>query len=357
MQTKLPAFEALLPTQHPVITRIHPDVTSVALGWPNLQVDHFSDMRSDGFELPGIAHHMLNVLLDANVEVDNSWDGRHYKGPHRTGDVCLTPAHRPARWRWRGHNRECLYIFLDPALLAHTAEAEWDCDPAGLDLIGNLHFTDPALLRLSLELRNELLNGGPGGRLLAESVGTMMAVHLLRRQSTVSPRFLPELHKGGLTPRQLRQVLECMEAHLAEDVTLARLAAVAGVSISHFGPAFRRTVGEPPHRYLMRRRAERAQALMLRGKLSLAHVATACGFTDQSHMTRAFHRYLGTTPGAWRRERLSQPAPNAGAGGASPQFRSIGRECCDLSVVAVHACPEAIKQPRRRWASRSGASR
>lgn len=300
--------ELIHPTEQGAFTHIHPLTSSATWGWAGLQADYHRDMpeRLDGFGLPGITHHLLSVHLDTpRNEAEVAWDGRRRKGLSGTGDIHLVPAQRPAFWRWRGPVHEGLHVFLDPALLARTVEAEWDRDPARVDLVANLLFTDPTLLRFSLALRDELLGGGPGGRLLGEGVSAAMAVHLLRRHSTLSPRSLPEPHKGGLTPRQLRRVLECMDAHLAKDVPLVRLAAAAGASVSHFGPAFRRTVGEPPHRHLMRLRVERAQALLLRGDLSLIQVAVACGFADQAHMTRAFRRFLGTTPGRWRRERLS----------------------------------------------------
>jgi AraC-like DNA-binding protein len=80
---------------------------------------------------------------------------------------------------------------------------------------------------------------------------------------------------------------------------------LAGLSAKHFARAFRQSTGVPPHRWLIEKRIERAKALLLGGGLSLAEIALACGFADQSHFTAAFRRGTGITPGAYRRETLT----------------------------------------------------
>jgi len=69
----------------------------------------------------------------------------------------------------------------------------------------------------------------------------------------------------------------------------------------HFARLFRRTVGVPPHQYVLRRRVERAKELLLTGRLGLSEVALAAGFSDQSHLTRVFRRAVGLTPARFRR--------------------------------------------------------
>ncbi len=74
-----------------------------------------------------------------------------------------------------------------------------------------------------------------------------------------------------------------------------------GLSVSHFARAFKETTGLPPHRWLIRRRVEVAEALLRNSRMSLTEVALTCGFADQSHFTRVFSRVVGISPGAWRR--------------------------------------------------------
>jgi AraC-like DNA-binding protein len=104
----------------------------------------------------------------------------------------------------------------------------------------------------------------------------------------------------GLSPGAKRRVLEYMDAHFDEQLTLETLARVAGLSLHHFARAFRQSTGEPPHQYLLRRRIERATELLKQPELRLSEIALAVGFSDHSHFARHFRRLVGVTPGAAR---------------------------------------------------------
>lgn len=116
-----------------------------------------------------------------------------------------------------------------------------------------------------------------------------------------------EQARGGLSPWQVRKVMCHIEAHLDRTIRNEDLAALARLNPSHFGRAFRNSFGEPPHEYVIRRRVERAQGLMLSTEASLSEIALDCGLADQSHLTRLFRRIVGESPRAWRRARLSAP--------------------------------------------------
>ncbi|ORE90371.1 AraC family transcriptional regulator [Aurantimonas sp. 22II-16-19i] len=107
--------------------------------------------------------------------------------------------------------------------------------------------------------------------------------------------------RGGLAAWQIRQVVRHIDAGLSETIRLDELAAVARLSNSHFSRAFRISLGETPHRFVMRRRIEEAQHLMLTTRSPLSRIAGDCGLTDQAHLTRLFRRFVGDTPLNWRR--------------------------------------------------------
>jgi len=111
---------------------------------------------------------------------------------------------------------------------------------------------------------------------------------------------VPALPVGQLAPWQLRRAIDFLMAHLDGDPTIAELAGQCGLSSGYFARAFRRTTGVTAHQWLMRKRVERAQHLLLRGRLGLAEVAIICGFADQSHLSRVFTKFIGTSPGRWR---------------------------------------------------------
>lgn len=111
-----------------------------------------------------------------------------------------------------------------------------------------------------------------------------------------------ELVRGGLAPWQMKQVAAFVDASLDERIHVEDLAARVRLSPSHFCRAFKVTTGETPHAYVMRRRLDKAKALMLQTDESLCQIADACGLADQAHLTRLFRRHLKTTPFQWRRE-------------------------------------------------------
>lgn len=118
---------------------------------------------------------------------------------------------------------------------------------------------------------------------------------------------LLERHTTAVPPREAAADMKRVRERLADDArsapTLAELAALVGLSRYQVLRRFGKTYGMPPHAWLLQRRAERARTL-IRGGASLVSAAAASGFADQSHMTRAFARQFGFTPGAWRKATL-----------------------------------------------------
>lgn len=105
----------------------------------------------------------------------------------------------------------------------------------------------------------------------------------------------------GLTARQLRHALEYIEANLGQDVSLADVAEASGTSVSSLTRGFKTALGVSPHRWVLNRRIALAQRLIYERATPLNVVALACGFADQSHLTRVFVRNVGSSPAIWRR--------------------------------------------------------
>lgn len=101
---------------------------------------------------------------------------------------------------------------------------------------------------------------------------------------------------GRLSRRRLALAIAYIENHLHENVRLDDIAAAAGLSMYHFSRAFRNAMGTSPYRYLLRCRVERVLVLMRDDGRSLADIAVAAGFADQSHMSNVFRRLTGVTP-------------------------------------------------------------
>jgi AraC-like DNA-binding protein len=119
-------------------------------------------------------------------------------------------------------------------------------------------------------------------------------------RSSSSP---PGTTRGGLAPFQAKRLVEYIDTHLAERISLDHLARIAGLSNGHFCRAFKQTFGISAHTYVIRRRVEYAKRAMLSTQLPLSDIALTCGLSDQSHFTRIFRTIVGETPSAWRRAR------------------------------------------------------
>ena len=172
---------------------------------------------------------------------------------------------------------------------------EIDVVPAGYSGAPQLALRDPHLEHILWALKAEL-EGEPGERLDADSLGLALAARVLRRYACAVPRRIA----GGLPKRRLELVKNYIREHIAQDLTLAELAAVAHVSPSHFKLLFKRSVGVPVHQYVIHCRVQYATELVVRGMLPLSDVALAAGFANQSHMARCMRRIIGLTPGALR---------------------------------------------------------
>ena len=157
---------------------------------------------------------------------------------------------------------------------------------------------DHAISEILNLLLAEVESGGASGTLYAESLAHALAVRFL-----FLGEHLPTRSRSTaiLPQRKLRNIQDLIETRLAADLTLQELAAEIGYSRSHFLRMFRATTGMTPHRYVLRRRVERARQLLEQVELSIAEVAFRCGFSSQAHLTLAFRNEFGITPAEYRR--------------------------------------------------------
>jgi AraC family transcriptional regulator len=113
--------------------------------------------------------------------------------------------------------------------------------------------------------------------------------------------------QGGLSLWQAKRLRTYIEDNLDSTIRARDLAGLVRLSTSYFFRAFRKTFGETPVAYIMKRRMRRAQELMLTSRVSLSQVALECGMCDQAHFSRTFRRIVGTNPTVWRRQLLLGP--------------------------------------------------
>jgi AraC family transcriptional regulator len=272
---------------------------SERLGWAGLEAVRYRVAPASECSTPALSHHRLVLFTRPTEELELLYEGVRRHVPPPAGAISLVPAGIPARWRWRGRKEGSLHIFLEPGLLARVAAEAFDLDPART-IVPPLDGLDLPRLRAAIEAADaELTAGGAGGRLAAESLANLLAVHLIRH--ALAPRRPARRPDGALPRGRLRAVVEYIDAHLDASPTLEQMAAVAGVSTYHFAHQFKRATGLPPYQYVIMRRVERAEQLLRAGTdLPLAEIAARAGFADQSVFGRHFKRLVGVTPGRFR---------------------------------------------------------
>jgi AraC-like DNA-binding protein len=101
---------------------------------------------------------------------------------------------------------------------------------------------------------------------------------------------------------RLMRVLRYIEANIAGRITLANLAATAGLSRMYFAKQFRASTGMRPHEFVLRKRIERAQQMLAETSDALVDIALSVGFQTQAHFTTVFKKFAGYTPYQFRRE-------------------------------------------------------
>lgn len=238
------------------------------------------------------SRHRLLLCLTPRPAMTFAFDGAPRRDlPPEEGALLFLPAGMMA-WS-AGPSSRYARLCWEPGLLA--ALAPHLAHPLSFE---PEHLRDPLLAQLLLTLAEEA-GANTLDRLLAESLLAATAVRLAQRARPVAAA------EPDLAPPRLRRVLEHIEAHLGEDLSLEGLAAVACLSPFHFSRSFKAAMGEGPRRYVLRRRVERAKTMLRRsGGQPLAAIAVELGFADQSHLTNAFRRETGTTPARFRSEAL-----------------------------------------------------
>jgi AraC family transcriptional regulator len=145
-------------------------------------------------------------------------------------------------------------------------------------------------------------SGCPSGRLYAESLSIAFAARLNGIALEDDRRYSAG---EGLGQHRAKLVRDFIEASLAEDLSVAELARLVGISPSRFRTLFRATFSLPVHRYVINRRIERAMSMLLANNHRNADIAVACGFASESHLSDVFKRITGTTPQNYRRVGVS----------------------------------------------------
>lgn len=274
---------------------IPPVLTSDEAGWSSVSLEYYHLPLAG--ETPQLCfdRYVISVTLVQGFQLD--WQieevarGRVQRQMFFYGGMTLVPMQH-VNWGAWNQPHEGFALSLKPELLTRNAAELLDVDQ--VELLPQSPLYDSLILQIGLALKADLESQRPGGRLYAETMATALAVHILRNYSAHSHRSVR--HLGGLSPTQLKLVMDYINDRLEQELSLEELAAIAQLSPYHFCRSFKRSTGFTPHQYVIRQRVERAKLLLKDGKIGISEVAAACGFTHQSHLNRHFKRLTGVTP-------------------------------------------------------------
>ena len=262
-------------------------------------------------DVVGLHGHAVAVHLAGCTLVEKWCGGRLQGHQSRVDSVSLVPAGVSTHWVLGGPARVAHLYIAPQALCASNAQADKPLETAELqDFFGVQDPVLSALVHLMLAQLSgpttDTITGMPTDDLAHDELLSMATRHLLKHYGLARQRQ-DEARRVHLTAATLRRVFEHIESQLADPraLRLHDLARVARISEDHFVRAFRASVGQTPHQYLVARRIDTARELLKRSALPIADVGRAVGFSGPSHFAAAFRQRVGVTPAQWRRDVLN----------------------------------------------------
>jgi AraC family transcriptional regulator len=216
------------------------------------------------------------------------------------GEMSLVPRHFE-KW-FRTDDLHYLSVGISDAAL--TAAADGTSGEVELRRADNL--ADARLRALVEAVNAERIAEFPSGRLFLDSVEQALAVALVNGYAV--RHCSVQTHRGGLGCARLRRIKEFVEARMEDELTLCEMAQAVGLSTAHFSRMFRKSTGETPHQFLLRRRVERAKEMLRSADARVMDVAVACGFKTQQHFAQVFRHECGASPTEYRQEFLGHEA-------------------------------------------------
>ena len=290
------------PARHQIECSHLPILSSQNRGWENILVEQFQHSAGEGRTYYNNEHSICMSLAPRPVRLLQTQGDKTNRGFYVKGDFCLTPGGMPFFARWDSEDR-FVQIRLRADFIRNVAQETLNTNPDRHELIPEFRTRDRQIEAIGMMLLSELQQENLGGKLYIESLVNILAVHLLRQYSATKPRLA--IYEGGLSERQLLQVVEYINEYLDREIKLTDLARLLGMSQFHFSYLFKRSLGIPPYQYLLQQRIEQAKQLLKQKERSIMDIALECGFNSHSHLSKQFRQFTGMTPKAYRANYLS----------------------------------------------------
>ena len=267
-------------------------VESDRAGWEQLQLMYELEPAGEMPEMVTSAHTLIVCLGDfqAKFNIDGQWQQEQYT----QGDIAIVATGEFFPRVRVDREVPLIDLFLSPDVLVNATEMM----ESQLQLRSQLRLRDPLIYQMALTLKTELEIAREDSKLYADSMATALGAHLLRRYG-VKKSVIQE-YRGGLTPSQLKIVIEYIQTHLDLDLSLTKLASQIAMSPHYFASLFKQSTGLSPYKYIIQSRLEKAKILLRQRDFPIAFICQEVGFKNQSHFTRVFRQHFKITPKAYQ---------------------------------------------------------
>jgi AraC family transcriptional regulator len=246
----------------------------------------------------------LHLVLKGAVKYEVNTRGRNLRFTSRPGTLFLLPRGTVDEVNWLGPTQR-VAVAIHTTLLAHALEET--AHQSEVELTEHWDLMDGHISALLLEMMADLDDNSPAGTIYGESLANTLAVYLIKRYAV--RRVAPVIYKRGLPGNRLKRVIDYIDASLDENITLAKLATIAGMSPHYFSKLFKLSTGRAPHHYVLMQRIERAKRQLRDPKRSIIDAGLDAGFQNPSHFARMFRKVAGTTPSKYRAEHVPGATP------------------------------------------------
>ena len=262
-------------------------------GWDKLNLMYEVEPAGEMPEAIATSHILVVCLEDfqASFQLDRQWHHEQYN----KGDIAIVAAGELFPRVRVDREVPLLDLFLSADALV---EAIGETRSSKTQLRSHLRLRDPLIQQMALALKAELETAGEDSKLYADSMATALGAHLLTRYGVKNSTVKD--YKGGLTPSQLKTVIEYILAHLDGELNSNNLSNLIHLSPHYFASLFKQSTGLSTYKYITHSRLEKAKNLLRDRNLPIVFICQEVGFKNQSHFTRVFRQHFKITPKAYR---------------------------------------------------------
>ncbi len=239
--------------------------------------------------------HTLSMYIEGGENTYRTDQKSRLGSPEK---LCFFPADHESDWVV-GQPLKLVHLYFTEAHLNYLGLTAFDIDPRTLE-IPDLTFESDTIVTTALHKLLRLLEPSDmNNKLQLQEVQQQLILHLLEHYSEHST----EVIRGGLSPKVKSRIIDYMQTHIGQEITLEQLAEEACMSTYHFAHMFKQSVGLSPYQFLLKQRMSLA-ATELRGTNTIGEVGELCGYSTPSRFARAFKTHYGVTPKVYQSSSL-----------------------------------------------------